>query len=145
MKKAIRNKKSLGDVIGEVLERANQKSQSKVERRYPVQIVYGQKDFTLKGKKATYHVFALEVDGVDKIISKIKQIGKWSGIKQHSGKTIINYAAKGKAGKSVSRETVSEVIKLFSKIKDSDVKVGIDQNTVMLEDREYFKEILKGL
>ncbi len=145
MNKTAHKQRSLGDVIEEVLERANQKSRSKSEQKYPVKIIYGQKIFTVKGKKETYHVFALEIDGTNKVVSKIKQIGKWSGIKQLSGKTIINYAAKGKAGKNISRETVSDVIKLFSKIKDSNVKVGIDQTTVMLEDREYFKEVLKCL
>ena len=89
--------------------------------------------------------FALEVDGADQIISKIKQIGKWSGIKQHSGKTIINYAAKGKAGKITSRETVSNVVKLLNKGKDDDVKVGVDRDTVELEDRMYFQKTLGDL
>ena len=55
--KKTHKRRSLGDVIGEVLERANQKLQAKVRQRYPVRIVYDQKEFTVKGKKEIYYVF----------------------------------------------------------------------------------------
>ena len=74
------SEKTLGSVIDNALKRISQKAQDKNNHQHPVKIIYRQKDISSKGKKATYHVFALEIEGKSKVVSKIKTLGGWSGI-----------------------------------------------------------------
>ena len=132
------SERTLGSVIVDVLQRANQNAPDKNNCQHTVKIIYRQKDMSSKGKKATYHVFALEVEGKSKVVSKIKTLGGWSGIGEYSGKTTIEYAAKGKAGKEITRQKVFDTLKSLQKTKNDDITVEIGK-TVDAEDRNYFE------
>ena len=132
------SRKTLGSVIDDVLKRIDQKAQDKNHYQHTVKIIYKQKDISSKGKKTTYHVFALEVEGKSKVVSKIKTLGGWSGIGEYSGKTTIEYAAKGKAGKETSRQKVFDTLKSLQKTKNDAITIGIGK-TIDTEDKNYFE------
>ena len=59
-------------------------------------------------------------------------------IGEYSGKTTIEYAAKGKTGKEIARQKVFDTLKTLQKTKNDDITVGIGK-TVDVEDKIYFE------